>query len=28
LTGSDAQLLVKASGLAHIILAAPQYQFM
>jgi hypothetical protein len=27
-TGSDAQLLVKASGLAHIILAAPQYQFM
>jgi uncharacterized protein (DUF1800 family) len=26
-TGSDAQLLVKASGLAHIILAAPQYQF-
>jgi uncharacterized protein (DUF1800 family) len=27
-TGSDAQLLTKASGLAHIILAAPQYQFM
>jgi len=27
-TGSDAQLLVKASGLAHVILAAPQYQFM
>jgi uncharacterized protein (DUF1800 family) len=27
-TGSDAQLLVKASGLAHIILAAPQYHFM
>ena len=26
-TGSDAQLLIKASGLAHIILAAPQYQF-
>jgi uncharacterized protein (DUF1800 family) len=27
-TGSDAQLLVKASGLAHVILGAPQYQFM
>ena len=27
-TGSDAQLLVKASGLAHIILSAPQYQFV
>jgi uncharacterized protein (DUF1800 family) len=27
-TGSDAQLLVKASGLAHIILATPQYQLM
>jgi uncharacterized protein (DUF1800 family) len=27
-TGSDAQLLVKTSGLAHIILAAPQYQFV
>lgn len=27
-TGSDSQLLVKASGLAHIILAAPQYQFV
>ena len=27
-TGSDAQLLTKASGLAHVILAAPQYQFM
>ncbi|MCM3880209.1 MAG: DUF1800 domain-containing protein [Vicinamibacterales bacterium] len=27
-TGSDSQLLVKASGLAHIILATPQYQFV
>ena len=27
-TGSDAQLLVKASGLAHVILASAQYQFM
>jgi uncharacterized protein (DUF1800 family) len=27
-TGSDAQLLTKAAGLAHIILATPQYQFM
>jgi uncharacterized protein (DUF1800 family) len=27
-TGSDAQLLIKASGLAHVILGAPQYQFM
>ncbi len=27
-TGSDAQLLVKASGLAHIILATAQYQFV
>jgi uncharacterized protein (DUF1800 family) len=27
-TGTDAQLLIKASGLAHIILASPQYQFM
>ena len=27
-TGSDSQLLVKASGLAHIILATPHYRFM
>jgi uncharacterized protein (DUF1800 family) len=27
-TGSDSQLLIKAPGLAHIILATPQYQFV